>query len=233
MDLHDCVGNATSMYAPTLPFQIPLGALIPCRITNLVAACKNIGTTHLTNGAYRVHPVKWNIGEAAGALAAWCCRAQCSPHDVHDDSALLRQFQRHLLERGVPLAWTLDLPAADPLFVPAQLLVLAGAIALDSPRFYSLTLDLDQHIHGGELLALLHAVQQLDPSIALPEPLCWTTNPLDVAVPNDVAHALQAIGMGSALLHDPPIWCDVCAALAPQVRRATTPVMCENFIRSP
>lgn len=29
---------------------------------------KNIGITHITNGCYRLHPVEWNIGEAAGYL---------------------------------------------------------------------------------------------------------------------------------------------------------------------
>ncbi|MGG2474547.1 FAD-dependent oxidoreductase, partial [Rhizobium sp. BR5] len=33
---------------------------------------KNIGTTHITNGCYRLHPVEWNIGEVAGMLAAYC-----------------------------------------------------------------------------------------------------------------------------------------------------------------
>jgi hypothetical protein len=28
--------------------------------------------THITNGALRVHPVEWNIGEVAGMLAAVC-----------------------------------------------------------------------------------------------------------------------------------------------------------------
>jgi hypothetical protein len=45
-----------------------LGALIPIRMENLLPAAKNIGTTHITNGCYRMHPVEWNIGEAAGAL---------------------------------------------------------------------------------------------------------------------------------------------------------------------
>ena len=57
------------------PFQIPLGALIPQRVENLLPAGKNIGTTHITNGCYRLHPVEWNIGEAAGALAAFCLDA--------------------------------------------------------------------------------------------------------------------------------------------------------------
>ena len=32
------------------------------------AGRKNIGTTHITNGCYRLHPVEWSIGEAVGAL---------------------------------------------------------------------------------------------------------------------------------------------------------------------
>ena len=40
------------------------------RVENLLPACKNIGTTHITNVCYRLHPVEWNIGGAAGLLAA-------------------------------------------------------------------------------------------------------------------------------------------------------------------
>src|SRR5690606_39469674 len=53
---------------PSLPFEIPLGALIPKRMENLLPANKNIGTTHVTNGCYRLHPVEWSIGEAVGLL---------------------------------------------------------------------------------------------------------------------------------------------------------------------
>lgn len=220
IDLHACVGNPRSMYAPTLPFQIPLGALLPCRITNLIAACKNIGTTYLTNGAYRVHPVEWNIGEAAGALAAFCCRINADPHAVHSDPVLLRRFQRHLLERGVPLAWIVDLPATDPLFVPAQLLVVAGALHVDSPRFHRLTLNKDQEVCNADLLAVLQAMQQLDPSIRLP-PDVFRRQPMAPAPRSDVQQALHAIGIQAAPLRDPPIWGEVCAALAPRIHRAT------------
>ena len=47
-------------------------ALIPQRLENLIAAGKCLGTTHITNGAFRLHPVEWNAGEAAGHLAAFC-----------------------------------------------------------------------------------------------------------------------------------------------------------------
>ena len=63
----------------SLPFQIPLGALIPQRVENLLPACKNLGTTHITNGCYRLHPVEWGIGEAAGALAAFCLEQREPP----------------------------------------------------------------------------------------------------------------------------------------------------------
>lgn len=52
------------------PFQIPLGALITENCSNYIAACKNIGVTHITNGAYRLHPIEWAIGSAAGTLAS-------------------------------------------------------------------------------------------------------------------------------------------------------------------
>ena len=69
IDLHPSTGGDNYIDFETLPFQIPLGALIPKRIENLIPACKNIGTTHVTNGCYRLHPVEWGIGEAAGLLA--------------------------------------------------------------------------------------------------------------------------------------------------------------------
>jgi hypothetical protein len=106
MDLHPCVGNPrASLYAPTKPFHIPLGALIPITTRGLIAGCKNIGTTHLTNGAYRLHPVEWAIGEAAGALAAVCVEMGRDAGAVHDDAAAVRAVQDRLLAAGVPIDW--------------------------------------------------------------------------------------------------------------------------------
>jgi len=70
IDLHPAVGGTNYIDIGSRPFQIPLGALLPERVENLLPAAKNIGTTHITNGCYRLHPVEWNVGEAAGALAA-------------------------------------------------------------------------------------------------------------------------------------------------------------------
>jgi hypothetical protein len=105
IDLHPSTGGDTYLDVASTPFQIPLGALLPVRVRNLLPANKNIGTTHITNGAYRLHPVEWNIGEAAGALAAKCLSAGEPPHAVREKADLLQEFQSVLVKRGVELAW--------------------------------------------------------------------------------------------------------------------------------
>ncbi len=88
------------------PFQIPLGALLPQRVENLLPANKNIGATHITNGCYRLHPVEWNIGEAAGALAAYCLTKNLAPRQVRNTPNLLADFQSLLAETlDFELAW--------------------------------------------------------------------------------------------------------------------------------
>src|SRR5205085_5132089 len=96
IDLHPSSGGNNYIDVSSLPFQIPLGALIPRRVENLLAACKNLGTTHITNGCYRLHPVEWNIGEAAGALAAFCIRRKEPPRQVRRNEKLLGEFQKGL-----------------------------------------------------------------------------------------------------------------------------------------
>lgn len=106
MDLHPTPGGTGYIDLDTWPFQIPLGALIPIRVRNLLAAAKNIGTTHVSNGAYRVHPVEWNVGEAAGALAAYCIDTRSPPKQVRSNDRLLSRFQDVLSgSLGIPLAW--------------------------------------------------------------------------------------------------------------------------------
>ncbi|WP_117213498.1 FAD-dependent oxidoreductase [Allorhizocola rhizosphaerae] len=105
IDLHPSTGGDTYIDVASCPFQIPLGALIPVRLRNLLPAGKNIGTTHITNGCYRLHPVEWNVGEVAGALAAHCLATGTEPHQVHATARLLRDFQDDLVRDGVELNW--------------------------------------------------------------------------------------------------------------------------------
>ena len=105
IDIHRAGPEDVGISCRTRPFQIPLGALVPVRLRNLIAAAKNIGTTHITNGCYRLHPVEWNIGEAAGALAAFCLAHGETPAAVYGNTELRSVFQRSLVADGVPLDW--------------------------------------------------------------------------------------------------------------------------------
>jgi hypothetical protein len=112
MDLHLTTRGDQAQYGSTLPFQIPLGALLPRRVENLLPAGKNLGVTHLTNGCYRVHTVEWNVGEAAGTLAAFCAARKQLPRAVRHQADLLADYQKLLLKDGVRLDWP---PEAGPI----------------------------------------------------------------------------------------------------------------------
>jgi len=101
---------------------VPLGALVPRRTLNLLAGCKNIGTTHITNGCYRLHPVEWAIGEAAGETASLCIEQNRRPKEILADRGSLRALQRRLVVRGAPIMWYDDLPVSDPRFEKLQML---------------------------------------------------------------------------------------------------------------
>lgn len=110
IDLHPSTGGDNYIDVSSLPFEIPLGALIPRRVTNLIAACKNLGVTHITNGCYRLHPVEWNIGESAGCLAAEAVRLGETPRAIRNKVQLLKDFQARIVGQGIEIAW----PAVTP-----------------------------------------------------------------------------------------------------------------------
>lgn len=105
IDLHPSTGGDNYIDVGACPFEIPLGALIPQRMENVLPAGKNIGSTHVTNGSYRLHPVEWNVGEVSGALAAFCLERSTSPRAVRNTPALLKEFQNRLVTDGVELRW--------------------------------------------------------------------------------------------------------------------------------
>lgn len=105
IDLHPSTESNTFIDISAYPYQIPLGSLIPIRIDNLLPACKNIGTTHITNGCYRLHPTEWNIGEAAGYLAAFCMEHNLLPRQVRNHPEWLSSFQQLLRQEGLELEW--------------------------------------------------------------------------------------------------------------------------------
>lgn len=105
IDLHPSTTGRNYVDVSSLPFQIPLGALLPRRVENLIAAGKCLGVTHIANGCYRLHPVEWNIGEAAGALAVFCADRKLMPAAVHAKADLTAEFQKRLRDDGFELEW--------------------------------------------------------------------------------------------------------------------------------
>jgi len=79
--------------------------MINRRDSNLIASCKNIGTTHITNGCYRLHPIEWNIGEVAGHLAATAIANSVQPQAIWENVKLLSSFQGFLRKIGVETSW--------------------------------------------------------------------------------------------------------------------------------
>lgn len=105
VDLHPTTAGDNYIDFDALPFHVPLGALLPVRVTNLLPGNKNIGTTHVTNGAYRLHPVEWGIGEAVGALVAFAGRRKEPAAAVLERPALLGEFQGWIRDQGMETHW--------------------------------------------------------------------------------------------------------------------------------
>lgn len=103
IDLHQSPARATLDIA-ALPYQIPLGCLLAESPSNLIAAGKCLGVSHIANGCTRLHPVEWNVGESAGVLAASCLTAGVLPRDFLVANRLA-DLQRVLVEQGIELHW--------------------------------------------------------------------------------------------------------------------------------
>ncbi len=162
IDIHACANSPH--LPPSKPYQIPLGALLSVTISNLLAASKNIGTTHITNGAYRVHPTEWAIGSAAGVVAAEAIREQTAPREIDHAPARVQQLQWELISSGQPLVWFDDVAIDSVYFRSAQFASILGLIPL---RADSLKFGAEEVIKGVEAAAALDKLASLQSSTSL------------------------------------------------------------------
>jgi hypothetical protein len=132
LDLHgnDAKGHVSpkGKDVAALPFTLPLGALVPVATDGLVLSAKSIGTTHITNAAYRMHPIEWGIGEASGVLAAVAVQTGLSPRALASSEAQVRTIQGLATRRGMPIFWFNDISHDDPDFEAIQVLAAADII---------------------------------------------------------------------------------------------------------
>ncbi len=93
----------------TYPFQIPLRAMIPQKIDNMLVAGKIIATSHIAGAAYRVHSFEWSSGAAAGTTAAFALEQAIAPYQLVDRlprrEPQLEVLQRRLEQNRNPIAF--------------------------------------------------------------------------------------------------------------------------------
>ncbi|NEP19168.1 MAG: FAD-dependent oxidoreductase [Leptolyngbya sp. SIO4C1] len=116
------------------PFSLPAGALVPVDADGLVLSAKSLGTTHITNAAYRMHPVEWTIGEASGFLAVLSIWTGQDPRQIVADPALLRKLQGFVARNGIPIFWFDDIAHDDPDFEAIQVMAAAGIIRSENAK---------------------------------------------------------------------------------------------------
>jgi hypothetical protein len=91
------------------PFQIPLRAMIPQKIDNLLVAGKSIAVSHIAAAAYRVHSFEWSSGAAAGITTAFALDEAILPYQLVDEPIIkekkLQELQRKLNDSGNPTAF--------------------------------------------------------------------------------------------------------------------------------
>jgi len=91
------------------PFQIPLRALIPQKIDNLLIAGKSIATSHIAAAAYRVHSFEWSSGVAAGITASFALEQAIAPYQLVNDlprpEPKLTELQQRIEKSGNPIAF--------------------------------------------------------------------------------------------------------------------------------
>ncbi|HHP7245652.1 MAG TPA: FAD-dependent oxidoreductase, partial [Elainellaceae cyanobacterium] len=119
IDFHPCMafspperpGNierpgARQGHGQAYPAQIPLRAMIPQQIDNLLIAGKSIAASHIAAAAYRVHSFEWSVGAAAGTTADLALSENIFPFELVDDlpqpEPLLQQLRDRLEKQGNP-----------------------------------------------------------------------------------------------------------------------------------
>ncbi|MEL6814541.1 MAG: FAD-dependent oxidoreductase [Cyanobacteria bacterium J06598_3] len=101
--------NIRKAHGQAYPGQIPLRAMIPQDIDNLIIAGKTIATSNIAAAAYRVHSFEWSAGAAAGTTIDFALTNGVMPYELVDDlpaqEPMLEQLQRKLNNDGNPTAF--------------------------------------------------------------------------------------------------------------------------------
>jgi hypothetical protein len=96
-------------HGPAYPAQIPLRALIPQKIDNLLVTGKGIANSTIASAAYRVHSFEWSSGSAGGTTAVFALEKDIFPYQLTENlprfNPLLQELQNRLVRNQNPIAF--------------------------------------------------------------------------------------------------------------------------------
>jgi glycine/D-amino acid oxidase-like deaminating enzyme len=100
VDIHNPDGKGTVLkrLPPDEAYDIPLRALVPRAVENMLVAGRCISGSHEAHSSYRVMPIAMATGQAAGTCAAIAAKRGIRPRDVAPGDV-----RRALLEQGADL----------------------------------------------------------------------------------------------------------------------------------
>ncbi|MEE3719322.1 FAD-dependent oxidoreductase [Tumidithrix elongata RA019] len=91
------------------PAQIPLRAMIPQKIDNLIVASKSIAVSNIAAAAYRVHSFEWSVGAAAGTTVSFALEKGIPPFQLVEDMPRVKpelmELRDRLEKNGNPTAF--------------------------------------------------------------------------------------------------------------------------------
>ena len=106
-----------------------------------------MGTTHITNGAYRLHPTEWAAGEAVGVALEWSLDHGTTPAKLDGDTVQMRQLQLELVRSGHPVFWYDDIPVGSVGFAPMQMGAVQEWWSVDSQTLHG---EAEKQVSGDE-----------------------------------------------------------------------------------
>ncbi len=110
-------------FHPIPSFNVPLGAIIPKNVSNLIVAEKGISVSNVVNGTTRLQPCVLLTGQAAGMLAAMSSAGKIPPGDVG-----IRALQQQLLNANAFIMPYIDVPVSHPYFESIQKIGATGIL---------------------------------------------------------------------------------------------------------
>ena len=110
-------------FYPVPSFNIPLGSLIPQRISGLIIAEKSISVSNVVNGTTRLQAIALLIGQAAGTIAALSVQQNLDAQEIP-----VRKVQLGLLNSNAYIMPYYDVSLSHNHFVAAQKIGATGIL---------------------------------------------------------------------------------------------------------